>query len=101
MAETSSQEFHGLVMPDGVEKRILYFSSFRAIATYAMALADLDRELQAILHGRGCLIKEDSRRNLCGKRALATMPCQPCVLQTLTLALAIVSQLMWSPRRIN
>ncbi len=61
-------EFHGLALPEGVEKRILYHSSFRAIATYAMSLSDLDRELQHILSARGSVVKDDSRRNLCGKR---------------------------------
>ena len=63
--------FHGLVLPDGVEKRVLYHSSYRAIATYGASLADLDRELQGILHSRGCVVKEDQRLNYCGKSARA------------------------------
>ena len=66
---STASEFHGLTIPEGVEKRILYHSSFRAIATYAMSLADLDREIQHMVHTRRGVIKEDARRNLGGKRA--------------------------------
>ena len=68
----SAELFHGLALPDGVEKRVLYHSTFRTIATYAMSLADLDRELLQIVRVRGGVIKEDARRNLCGKRARRT-----------------------------
>jgi hypothetical protein len=65
-------EFHSLVLPEGVEKRVLYHSNFRAVATYAMDLAELDRELQHILRVRGCTIKDDARRNLCGRLDVVT-----------------------------
>ena len=68
----SSSSFHGLDIPEGVEKRVLYHSSFRAIATYAMSLAELDRELQKILRSKGATVKEDGRRNLCGKLDVVT-----------------------------
>ena len=63
-----ASDFHGLLIPEGVEKRILYHSTYRAIATYAMSLSDLDRELKHALQARGSTVKEDSRRNLCGRR---------------------------------
>ena len=65
--DAHARDFHGIFIPEGTEKRILYNSSFRAIVTYAMSLADLDRELQHILIARGTIIKEDTRRNLSGK----------------------------------
>ena len=40
-----SMSFHGLVLPDGMERKVLYNSSYRCIATYAMEIADLDREV--------------------------------------------------------
>jgi hypothetical protein len=63
--------FHGLPLPEGVEKRVLYHSTYRAIVTYAMSLSDLDRELRHLINANGCTVKEDGRRNLQGKRALA------------------------------
>ena len=35
-------DFQGIPFPEGVERRMLYHSSYRAIATYAMPLADLE-----------------------------------------------------------
>ena len=66
----AATDFHGIAIPSGTEQRILYHSSFRAIATYAMSLADLDRELQHVIKARNSVVKEDARRNLCGKRVL-------------------------------
>ena len=60
-------DFRGIALPVGVEKRILYHSTFRVIATYAMSLADLDRELQHVLKARGTTIKEDCRQGLSGR----------------------------------
>ena len=68
----SSAEFVGLSIPEGVEKRVLFHSGFRAIATYAMPLADLDRELQEVLRTKGAVVKEDARRNLCGRIDVVT-----------------------------
>jgi len=65
------EDFHGLVMPPGEEKKILYQSQHRMIATYAMAVEALDHELKHILEKRGSIIKEDSRRNCCGHRTHA------------------------------
>ena len=74
-ASTAAAEFHGIALPAGIEQRILYHSSFRAIITYAMTLADLDRELQHVLRARSTVVKDDARRNLCGKRAqLKSLP---------------------------
>ena len=67
-----SNEFHGLSLPEGTERRILYHSSFRAICTYSSSLMDLDQELQGILQTRGAIVKDDSRRNLCGKIDVVT-----------------------------
>lgn len=64
-------EFQGLVMPQGSERRVLYHSSYRSICTYGCSLQELDQELQDILHSRGALIKEDNRRNMCGRSEFA------------------------------
>ncbi|KOO28294.1 hypothetical protein Ctob_010910 [Chrysochromulina tobinii] len=66
------EDFHGLVMPPGEEKKILYQSQHRMIATYAMAVEALDHELKHILEKRGSIIKEDSRRNCCGQLEVVT-----------------------------
>ena len=39
------QEFCGLILPTGVERKVLYHSAYRAIATYANSVSDLDKEL--------------------------------------------------------
>jgi len=65
-------DFRGIALPEGVEKRILYNSTFRVIATYAMSLADLDRELQHVLKARGSVIKEDCRQGLSGRIDVVT-----------------------------
>ena len=83
---SNATEFNGLAIPEGVEKRVLYHSTYRAIATYAMSLADLDRELQGLLHARGCTIKEDARRNLGGKSTRRRRACA-CAIFPLKLAL--------------
>ena len=36
-------EFHALPLPVGVERRILYHSSYRAIATYGCSMSELMR----------------------------------------------------------
>ena len=94
---STASEFHGLTIPEGVEKRILYHSSFRAIATYAMSLADLDREIQHMVHTRRGVIKEDARRNLGGKRA-CLFYFRSLVACAHATAAALCTQLMWSPR---
>ena len=70
--EGAVASFHGLDLPEGAEKKVLYHSSFRAIATYAMSLADLDRELQSLLRARRWSVKEDVRKNLCGRLDVLT-----------------------------
>merc|ERR1712008_335354 len=64
----------GLPLPVGVERHNLYTSSFRIVTTYAMALADLDNELKAILEKKACTIKFDDRRNFVGKCERAPQP---------------------------
>lgn len=70
MACMEEQEFCGLILPTGVERKVLYHSAYRAIATYANSVSDLDKELQALLSERKATIKDDGRRNCCGKCAL-------------------------------
>ena len=66
-AAAAEEEFHGLVLPAGAEKKVLYHSAYRAIATYATSVSELDRELQAMLLERSAKVSQDGRRNLCGK----------------------------------
>ncbi len=71
--------FKGLPLPEGVDRHNLYQSAFRVVTTYAMPLADLDNELQAILTKKSCTVKADDRRNFVGKserttRMLAHVP---------------------------
>ena len=71
--------FKGLPLPEGVDRHNLYQSAFRVVTTYAMPLADLDNELQAILTKKSCTVKADDRRNFVGKserttRMLAHIP---------------------------
>ena len=65
--------FKGLPLPEGVERHNLYSSSFRAVTTYAMPLADLDNELTVILEKKAT-VKFDDRINFVGKRELAPQP---------------------------
>ena len=67
-------------MDEGSEKRVLYHSSFRAICTYGCSLPDLDQELKALLQARGAFIKEDHRRNLCGKRKNSSLQLLPAAI---------------------
>jgi hypothetical protein len=69
---TASPEFHGVFIPEGIDKRILYTSEFRIIVTYAMSLESLDRELHHILDRKGASVKEDARDNLRGKLDVVT-----------------------------
>ena len=66
MAATSA-DFHGLPLPVGTERRVLYNSSFRAIATYASSLADIDAELATSVKALGAIVKDDVRHNLSGR----------------------------------
>jgi len=65
--------FHGIFIPEGVDKRILYQSEFRIIVTYAMTLEELDRELAHILKAKKATIKDDDRANLRGKLDIVTV----------------------------
>lgn len=69
--------FHGIFIPEGVDKRILYQSEFRIIVTYAMTLEELDRELAHILKAKKATIKDDDRANLRGKRTPGLAPRRP------------------------
>ena len=59
-------EFHALPLPVGVERRILYHSSYRAIATYGCSMSELDEAMTDAVKSSGAIIKDDSRHNLCG-----------------------------------
>ena len=60
-------DFHGLSAPEGIERRVLYNSKFRAIYTYKMSLAELEMQLQKVLLDKHWEIKTDERVNLIGK----------------------------------
>tara|TARA_B110001452_G_scaffold698_1_gene650 strand:- start:148 stop:546 length:399 start_codon:yes stop_codon:yes gene_type:complete len=66
---TQKPEFKGLPLPDGNERQVLYQSSFRMVATYAMTLAELDNELRKVLNAKRVIVKVDDRHNFVGKRA--------------------------------
>ena len=65
-------DFHGVPIPACAEKRILYHSEYRCLATYSAKLDDVDREMQANLLERFGTLKEDSRHNLAGKFDIVT-----------------------------
>lgn len=54
-------------MPEGTERHVLYQSSFRMVATYAMPLAELDNELREVLNAKRVIVKIDDRHNFVGK----------------------------------
>ena len=60
-------EFKGLPLPEGTERHVLYQSSFRMVATYAMPLAELDNELREVLNAKRVIVKIDDRHNFVGK----------------------------------
>ncbi len=68
MADTIADEmdFHGLRIPTGIERRMLYQSSYRTIATYAMRLVDLDAELKQVISAAGFVVQKDERKNFVG-----------------------------------
>jgi hypothetical protein len=59
--------FQGLPPPEGVDRKTLYASKFRAIYTYRMGLADLDAQLHRLLGEKSWEIRQDERINLTGK----------------------------------
>ena len=65
-------DFHGLPLPEGKEKRVLYQSSFRTLATYAMPLADLDSEMRKLLSIRNLTAEADERKDFVGKFCVTT-----------------------------
>ena len=65
-------DFHGLPLPEGKDKRVLYQSSFRMLATYAMPLADLDSEMRKLLSIRGFTAEADERKDFVGKFCVTT-----------------------------
>ena len=69
-----TKDFHGLPLPEGLDRRNLYHSSFRTIATYAMPLADLDTEFRKLVTRATATIKDDKRRNFEGYGALHHRP---------------------------
>ena len=67
MASTNTLMFYGIPSPEGIERKVLYHSKFRAIYTYKMSLAELDEKLQKVLADRKWDVKVDERTNLTGK----------------------------------
>ena len=65
-------DFHGLPLPEGKDKRVLYQSSFRTLATYAMPLADLDSEMRKLLSIKGFTAEADERKDFVGKFCVTT-----------------------------
>ena len=65
-------DFHGLPLPEGKDKRVLYQSSFRTLATYAMPLADLDSEMRKLLSIRGFTAEADGSRSSGAKSLSST-----------------------------
>ena len=65
----SVKDFHGLPLPEGVDRRNLYHSPYRTIATYAMQLSELDEEFRKVIKRSSAIVKDDRRRNLEGHRA--------------------------------
>ena len=57
----SQIEFHGLPVPEGRERKILYHSSFRSITTYVMPVGDLDGEFRRVLQKASGTMKDDQR----------------------------------------
>ena len=74
---TQKPEFKGLPLPDGNERQVLYQSSFRMVATYAMTLAELDNELRKVLNAKRVIVKVDDRHNFVGKSACHHPPLGP------------------------
>ena len=68
----STLDFHGLPLPEGKDKRVLYQSSFRTLATYAMPLADLDSEMRKLLSIRNLTAEADERKDFVGKFCVTT-----------------------------
>jgi hypothetical protein len=68
---SQAQGFHGLPAPEGVERKILYASEFRAIYTYKMSLPELDAQLQKLLSDNWAT-RVDQRSNLTGKLDVAS-----------------------------
>lgn len=65
-------EFHGIGIPEGVERRTLYHSSYRTITTYAMPLADLDSQFKVSISDKKAVVKEDTRTNFSGRMEIIT-----------------------------
>ena len=62
-----AQQFQGLPLPEGKERRSLYHSAYRTIITYVMPLSELAAELKTIIATNGGTIINDERRNFAGK----------------------------------
>ena len=69
---TASLDFHGLPLPEGTQKRVLYQSSFRALATYAMPLAELDSAVRKMLSIKGLSLEADERKDFIGSFDVTT-----------------------------
>lgn len=67
LGNTQKPEFKGLPLPEGADRHVLYQSSFRMVATYAMPLAELDNELRKVLNAKRVIVKVDDRHNFVGR----------------------------------
>jgi hypothetical protein len=66
---THGGDFHGLGHPEGVDRKMLYQSSYRSITTYAMPIANLANEFKRRVSASSATIKDDSRTNFEGAGA--------------------------------
>ena len=67
-------DFHGLGHPEGVDRKMLYQSSYRTITTYAMPIANLANEFKRRVSASSATMKDDSRTNFEGTGVRAPCP---------------------------
>ena len=72
------KDFHALPFPEGVDRRSLYHSSYRAICTYAMPITELDTVFRRCLSKSQGIVKDDRRRNLEGHREIHPLSFGTC-----------------------
>ena len=54
----SVSDFHGLAVPDGIDRRALYMSSYRQITTYAMPVAELEAEFRRMVQKASATLRD-------------------------------------------
>ena len=54
----SVSDFHGLAVPEGIDRRNLYMSSYRQITTYAMPVSELEAEFRRLVQKASASIKD-------------------------------------------